>query len=111
VKQVTYRVCRLVPQECVRQVPYWVCKPVQETQTVHCVRYVPKQVAYTVTRCVPRLVCKEVPVTVCCPLLRCCDPCCEPCCGEGAPAGGQPTPAEQPPASGTNGQQASAVTT
>ena len=68
----------MVPETCVKQVPYTVCKPVCYTKTIECSKLVPKCVPYTVTRCVPVVVCKQVPVTVCCPVPRCCKPsCCE----------------------------------
>ena len=40
-------------KQCVKQVPYTICKPVHYTKTIQCCHMVPKQVAYTVTRCVP----------------------------------------------------------
>jgi hypothetical protein len=69
----------MVREQCVKQVPYTVCKPVCYEKTINTVACVAKQVPYTVTRCVPRVVCKEVPVQVCCPMPRCPTPCCKPC--------------------------------
>jgi len=77
-------VCKMVPETCVKQVPYTVCVPQNYTKTVNCVRMVPNKVPYTVTRCVPKVICKQVPVKVCCPVPcapKCCEPaCCEPAC-------------------------------
>ena len=48
-----YKCCHMVQEQCVKQVPYTICKPVHYTKTVQCCHKEPKQVAYTVTRCVP----------------------------------------------------------
>jgi hypothetical protein len=69
---VPYKVCKMVAEQCVKTVPYTVCKPVCYTKTVDCVRLVPVKVPYTVTRCVPVVVCKQVPVQVCAPVPECC---------------------------------------
>jgi len=63
----TYKVCHMVPETRVKKVPYTICKPVHTTKTIQVIRCVPKKVAYTVTRCVPKVICKQVPVRVCCP--------------------------------------------
>ncbi|NBX29895.1 hypothetical protein EBR04_05510 [bacterium] len=56
-----YKVCTMVKEKCVKQVPVCITRPVHYTKTVDVCRMVPKQVAYTVTRCVPKVVEREVP--------------------------------------------------
>ena len=55
-----YKVCTMVREKCVKQVPVCVTKPVHYTKTIDVCRLVPKKVAYTVTRCVPKVVWREV---------------------------------------------------
>jgi hypothetical protein len=64
----------MAPVECIRKVPYTVCRPVCYEKTEERPRVVVKQVPYTVTCCVPRVVCKQVPVEVCSPVPQCCAP-------------------------------------
>jgi hypothetical protein len=56
-----YKVCTMVKETRVKQVPVCTTRPVHYTKTIDVVRMVPKQVATTVTRCVPKTVYREVP--------------------------------------------------
>src|SRR5262249_23632140 len=62
--------------QCVRKVPYTVCRQVCEPKTICCPVTVSRQVVEPKTICVPRTVCKQVPVEVCCkvPVMVYCDP-------------------------------------
>ena len=74
-----YKVCTMVREKCVKQVPVCVTRPVHYTKTIDVCRLVPKKVAYTVTRCVPKVVWREVACDPDCSA----DPACaaEPACG------------------------------
>ena len=56
-----YKVCTMVKETRVKQVPVCTTRPVHYTKTIDVVRMVPTQVACTVTRCVPKTVIREVP--------------------------------------------------
>jgi hypothetical protein len=60
----------MAPVQCVRKVPYTVCRPVSYQKTEERPRVVVKQVPYTVTCCVPKVV-----GGACAPAAQCYAPC------------------------------------